>query len=140
MLITELGTVSIFHLASGKTTQDGFTKYPFLGRFYPFWHVFFLQEKVRSFSFAFLYVHIDTSQTVTCWTKVFEKNFFKAIQLYFEIQLLSLTRKIFEPNFYQCAIVYLVRIWTQKNADEKEYTFSWSSKNVKKNEQKWILG
>ena len=44
----------------------------------------------------------------------------------------------FEQNFYQCVIVYLVRIWTYKNAVEKANTFSRRSKNVQ-NGQKRIL-
>ena len=40
--------------------------------------------------------------------------------------------KIFEQNFYLYITVYLVRIWTYKNADEKAHTLSRRSKNVKK--------
>ena len=64
--------------------------------------------------------------------KFSEKNFFKGVQLYFEISLLSFIHKIFEQNFYLYITVYLVRIWTYKNADEKAHTFSRRSKNVKK--------
>ena len=63
--------------------------------------------------------------------KFFEKNFCKGVQLYFEISLLSFIHKIFKQNFYLYVIVYLVRIWTYKNADEKGHTFS-RSKNIKK--------
>ena len=63
--------------------------------------------------------------------KFSEKNFCKGVQLYFEISLLSFIHKIFEQNFYLYITVYLVRIWTYKNADEKVHTFS-RSKNVKK--------
>ena len=40
--------------------------------------------------------------------------------------------KIIEQNFYQLVTVYLVWMWTDKNADEKVHTFSWRSKSVKK--------
>ena len=92
-----------------------------------------LHEKVCAFSSAFLYVHIRTNQTVTYWTKVFrKKNFCKGVQLYFKISLLSFIYKIFEQNFYPYVTVYLVRIWTYKNADEKAQAFSRRSKNAKK--------
>ena len=92
-----------------------------------------LLDKVCAFSSAFLCVHIRTNQTVTYWTKVFRKNFFvKGYKLYFEISLLSFIHKIFEQNFYLYITVYLVRIWTFKNADEKAHTLSRRGKNVKK--------
>ena len=105
--------------------------------FRPFLSVFFtfllLLEKVCTFSSAFLYVHIHNNRTVTFWTKVFRKEFFcKGLSLYFEISLLSLMHQIFEQNFYPYVTVYLVRIWTYKNTDEKAHTFSRRSKNVKK--------
>ena len=43
--------------------------------------------------------------------------------------------EIFEQNFYRYITVYLVRIWTYKNADEKAHTFSRRSKNVKKTDE-----
>ena len=64
--------------------------------------------------------------------KFSEKKFLWRIQLYFEISLLSFIHKIFEQNFYLYVTVYLVRIWTYQNADEKAHTFSRRSKNVKK--------
>ena len=60
-----------------------------------------------------------------------KKIFCKGVQLYFEISLLYFIQKIFKQNFYLYTTVYLVRIWTNKNADEKAHTFS-RSKNVKK--------
>ena len=42
--------------------------------------------------------------------------------LYFEISLLSFITKIFE-KIYLYVTVYLVQIWTYKNADEKMHTF-----------------
>ena len=77
------------------------------------------REKVCDFSSAFLYVYIRTNQTVTYWTKVFQKNFCKGVQPYFEISFLSFIQKGLEQNFYLYIAVYLVRIWTYKNADEK---------------------
>ena len=63
----------------------------------------------------------------------FSENFFcKGVLLDFEISLLTFIHKIFEQNFYLYITVYLVRIWTYKNADEKAHTFSRRSKNVKK--------
>ena len=50
---------------------------------------------------------------------------------YFEISLLSFLLKTFEQNFVYTVYLYLVRIWTYKNADETAHTFS-RSKNVKK--------
>ena len=100
--------------------------------FVRFFTFLLLLDKVCAFSSAFSCVHIRTNQTVTYWTKVFRKNFCKGVQLYFEISLLSFIHKIFEQNFYLHITVYLVRIWTYKNADEKAHTFSRRSKNVKK--------
>ena len=64
--------------------------------------------------------------------KFSKKFFWKGVQLYFEISLLSFIHKIFEQNFYLYTAVYFVPIWTYKNADEKARTFSRKSKNVKK--------
>ena len=86
---------------------------------------------VCPFSSAFLYVHIRTNQTVAYWTKVVRKKFLQRVHD-FEISILSFIHKIFEQNFYQYVTVYLVRIWTYENADEKAHTFSRKSKNVKK--------
>ena len=61
-----------------------------------------------------------------------KKNFCEGVLLYFEISLLSFIHKIFEQNFYLYTTVYLVRIWTYKNADEKAHTFLSRSKDVKK--------
>ena len=60
-----------------------------------------------------------------------KKVFCKEVQPYFEISLWSFKHKIFEQNFCQYATVYLVRIWTCKNANEKVHTFSWKSKHAK---------
>ena len=38
----------------------------------------------------------------------------------------------FRKTFVQYVTVWLVRIWTYKNADEKEPSFSWRRKNVQK--------
>ena len=100
--------------------------------FVRFFTFLLLLDKVCAFSSAFLCVHIRTNQTVTYWTKVFRKKFFVKGYSSFEISLLSFIHKIFEQNFYLYTTVYLVRIWTYKNADEKAHTFSRRSKNVKK--------
>ena len=69
--------------------------------------------------------------------KSFPKKFFLGKgKLYFEISLVSFIHKIFEQTFYLYTTVYLVRIWTYKNADKKAHTFSRRSKNVKKNGRK----
>ena len=69
--------------------------------------------------------------------KFSEKTFWKAVRTaLFEISLLSFIHKLFEQNFYLYVTIHLVRIWTYKNANEKAYTFSRRSKNVKKNGQK----
>ena len=52
--------------------------------------------------------------------------------LYFEIELYSFTKNFFRKTFVQYVTVWLVRIWTHKNADEKADTLSRRSKNVKK--------
>ena len=64
--------------------------------------------------------------------KFSEKSFCKGVQLYFEISLLLFIHKIFEQNFHLYITVYLVRIWTYKNANEKAHTFSRRSKNGQK--------
>ena len=46
--------------------------YPFFVRFC----TFFFSRKKCSFSSAFLYVHIRTNQTITYWTKIFQKTIF----------------------------------------------------------------
>ena len=72
--------------------------------------------------------------------KLSEKIFCSRVQPYFEILLLSFIRKVFEQNFYQYETVYLVRIWTYKNADEKEHTCSRKKqKHKKKTDEKRIL-
>ena len=59
--------------------------------------------------------------------KFSEKSFlWRSTALFWNIALVVHTQ-----NFYLYTTVYLVRIWTYKNADEKAHTFS-RSKNVKK--------
>ena len=95
------------------------TLHPLLSRFCLY---LFLHEKVCSFSSSFLYVHIRTYHTML--DKSFPSNFFcKGVQFYFEISLSSFIHEIFEQNFDQYVAVYLVRIWTCENADDKEDTF-----------------
>ena len=60
-----------------------------------------------------------------------KKIFCKGVQLYFEISLVSFIHKVFEQNFYVYISVYLVQIWTYKNADEKAHTFLMRSKIFK---------
>ena len=40
--------------------------------------------------------------------------------------------KFFEQNFYQYVTVYLERMWTNKNANEKPHASTWRSKNDRK--------
>ena len=123
-------THTVSSLKSFKVNLHSF-RFSFV--FIRFFTFLLLLDKVCAFSSAFLCVHVRTNQTVTCWTKVFRKKFFcKGVQLYFEISLLSFIHKIFGQNFYPYITIYLVRIWTYKNADEKAHTFSRRSKNVKK--------
>ena len=78
------------------------------------------------------YISISVLTRLSHSDKSFPKKiFYKKVSLYFEISLLSFIHKIFEQNFYPCVTVYLVQIWTYKNADEKAHTFSRRSKNVK---------
>ena len=48
------------------------------------------------------------------------------------IALYPFTKNFFRKTFVQYVTVWLVRIWTYKNADEKAHTFWKRSKNVKK--------
>ena len=57
------------------------------------------------FSSAFLYVHIALTRLLHNGQKFSRNNFYKGVQLCFEIWL-------FEQNFYQCVTAYLVRKWT----------------------------
>ena len=78
--------------------------------------------------FVCLTVHIRTKLSHT-GQKFSEKNFAKG---YVQLLFYNITLIVHEQNFYQYATVYLVRIWTYKNAGEKAHTFSQRSKNVKK--------
>ena len=100
--------------------------------FVRFFTFLLLLDKVCAFSSLILCVHIRTNQTVTYWTKVFRKIFLlRGTALFRNIAHIVHTQN-FEQNFYLYNItVYLVRIWTYKNADAKAHTFS-RSKNVKK--------
>ena len=53
----------------------------------------------------------------------------------FQNRAVPLCKKFFWKTFVQYVTVWLVRIWTYKNADEKAHTFSRRSKNVKKRTQ-----
>ena len=106
-----------------------FTQYPFLSVFLPF------RFSVKKY--ALFHLHFYTS--ISALTKLShtgqkfsKKIFLERVQLYFEILLLSFIHNIFEQNFYLYVAVYLVRIWTYENADEKAHTFSRRSKNLKK--------
>ena len=62
-----------------------------------------------------------------------DKNFvYEGKERYFKIELYFFTKNFFRKTLVQYATVWLVRIWTHKNADEKGHTFSKRSKNVKK--------
>ena len=54
------------------------------------------------------------------------------IRAIFQNRAVPLYKKFFRKIFVQYVTVWLVRIWTYKNADEKAHTFSRRSKNVKK--------
>ena len=99
--------------------------------FVRFFTFLLLLDKVCALLSAFLCVHIRTNQTVTYWTKVFRKNFFvkgcSSISKYGSYR--SYTK--FLNKIFIYITVYLVRIWTYKNANEKAHTFSRRSKNVK---------
>ena len=101
--------------------------------FVRFFTFLLLLDEVCAFSSAFLCVHIRTNQTVTYWTKVFRKIFF--VKGYSSISKYSSYRsytKFLNKIFIYILTVYLVRIRTYKNADEKAHTFSRRSKNEKK--------
>ena len=71
--------------------------------------------------------------------KFFEKFLWKGLQLCFEISLSSFIPQIFEQIFYQSVTVYLVRVWTYKNADEKVRAFFWRRKQCSKTDKNCIL-
>ena len=48
------------------------------------------------------------------------------------MELYPFTKNFFRKTSVQYVTVWLVRIWTYKNADETAHTFSRRSKNVKK--------
>ena len=50
----------------------------------------------------------------------------------FQNRAAPLYKNFFRKTFLRYVTVWLVRIWTYKNADEKEYCFSWRRKNVQK--------
>ena len=54
------------------------------------------------------------------------------VRAIFRNKAVPFTKNIFPKTFVQYVTVWLVRIWTHKNADEKAHTLSWRSKNVKK--------
>ena len=114
-------------------SKGEFTQYPFFVRFRPFFLRFCFSLTKYALFHPHFYVSISalTRQSHT-GQKLSEKIFCKGVRRYFEISLLSFIHKIFEQNFYLNITVYLVRIWTYKNADEKAHTFSRRSKNVKK--------
>ena len=117
--------------------RGGFTKYPFFVHFCPFLCIFSSPWK-SMFFFVRIFV-CPYPRWSDC--QILDKSFSKQIcckgaQPYFEISLLSFTHKIFEQKFYQYVTVYVVQIWTYKNADEKAHTLSRRSKNVKKKRTK----
>ena len=62
-----------------------------------------------------------------------EKNFVhERYERYFKIELYPFTKTFFRKTLVQYVTVWLVRIWTYENADEKSHSFSWRSINVKK--------
>ena len=50
----------------------------------------------------------------------------------FQNRAVLLYKKSFLKTFVQYVTVWLTRIWTYKNADEKEHTDSWRRKKVQK--------
>ena len=97
-------------------------------------HVFFSMKNYVVFSSAFLYVHIALTKLSHTGQKFSQSIFGKGVQLCFEISF-------FEQNFYLYSYVtiYLVRIWTYKNAEEKARTFSRSTNLKKKADVNRIL-
>ena len=69
-----------------------------------------------------LYIVKNFVQKFCVWT----------LRAIFQNQAVPLYKKNFRKAFVQYVTVWLVRIWTYKNADEKAHTFSRRSKNVKK--------
>ena len=55
----------------------------------------------------------------------------QTIRAIFQNKAVPLRKKFFRTTFVQYVTVWLVRIWTYKNADEKEHTCSRRSENVK---------
>ena len=101
--------------------------------FVRFFTFLLLRKKVCAFSFAFLYVHIRTNQTVTYGTKVFRKIFFiKGYSSILKYRSYRSHTKFLNKIKYLYITVYLVVIWTYKNVDKKAHTFSRRCENVKK--------
>ena len=122
-----------FHKAERKLVTEGeFTQYPF---FSVFSHFCFFLKKYALFHPHFYksIPHIPDSHILDkCFPK---KIFCEGVQLYFEISLLSFIHKIFEQNFYLYTTIYLVRIWTHKNADEKAHYFLKQKQKRKKTDE-----
>ena len=100
--------------------------------FCPFLNVFSSPcTTICSFSSAFLYAHIRTNQTVTYWTKVFQKNnFVKGYSLilkyHFHCSSTTLLKKILSIDNS-----LLIADMDFKNADEKAHTFYGQAKTDK---------
>ena len=84
---------------------------------------FSLNKYVLFYPHFYMSISALTKQSHT-GQKLSKKNFCKGVQPYFKISLSSFIHKIFEQNFNQYVTVYLVGIWTYKNAYEIAHTFS----------------
>ena len=69
-------------------------------------------------------------QCLRCLRNVHDRIKVNVHSIRFSSAFVIFLHKIFEQNFYQ--YVYLVQIWTNKNAYKKAHTFSRRCKNAKK--------
>ena len=87
--------------------------------------------------FALFHPHFYKSISALSRLLYIGKNFVqkfcvRRIRAIFQYRAVPLCKKFFRKRFVQYVTVWLVRIWTYKNADEKAHTFSRRSKNGRK--------
>ena len=68
--------INLLNSLLSRTLKTDLHSIRFSSGFVRFFTFLLLDKKVCAFSSAFLYVHIRTNQTVTYWTKVFQKIVF----------------------------------------------------------------
>ena len=122
-----MGLIVFCFLITHIVLKNEFTQYPFFVCFC------FSVNKYALFHSHF-YMSISTLAKLShTGQKLSEKILLQRVHLYFKnIDLIIHPQNFWTKLLSICVTVYLVRIWTYKNADEKAHTFSRRSKNVKK--------